>query len=115
MMATLSIPWLHATAFEVFIEGFSRRNSWSPPEPFLNLLIRITSLLPVGVPDPPIECWRQLPLRPSRIFLPHCAQQITGEMGDIYRFESAYVALVEPQESPARGQVVVDNIEHLPV
>src|SRR5204863_5068728 len=114
-MATLSMLELLPAALEVPAQSFWRGYVLRPPKLRLHLVIAVAGASPVRAPAPPIEDGRQLPFRPSRIGLPRAARGVTQDMWQVDRFESSDMAFVETQELPARGQIVVDDVEDFPV
>src|SRR5688572_30640967 len=66
-MATLSMSNLLSAAFKVSAQRLGCCDLLFPPEPAFELRIAIPGLLPVHMPDLPVEYRRQLLLRPARI------------------------------------------------
>src|SRR5215472_15926358 len=77
-MATLSIPFTRPAALEILAQSLRCSDLRSPAQLGLQFFVAIVGLLPLGVPSSPIESWRQLPLRPLRILLPHIAKHIAN-------------------------------------
>src|SRR5213078_4320999 len=84
-------------------------------EPGFQLGIAVTRSSPVGVPSPAVEGWRQLSCRPVRVVFPQAAQGVADGMRKIDRPEMFDVALIQTQKLPARGKIVVDNVERFAV
>src|SRR5438309_3756567 len=104
-----------AAAREVTSQALRHGDGGRPAESHLQLVVGVTRLLPVGVPAPPIEYGWQLSLRPVRVLLPGEAERVTHGVGHIDGRKASDVPLVQAQKAPARGQIVVDDVEDLAV
>src|SRR5207245_1262791 len=115
-IATLSdILRSSPAALEVPPQTFGCRHSRRPSEPPLQLLVRIAAPLPVRMPRPPVEDGRQLSFGPRRVLLPETTQDIAGDARHRNSPEGSDQSLVETQEVPTRGEIVVYDIQYLSV
>src|SRR2546425_4521539 len=114
-IAILSMTRLIPAAGEVAAHSFRRGHGRLPAQAFLELRIRVARLLPERMPAPRVEDRRQLALRPMRIPLPQEAEDVAEEVRDVDGAETPHVPLVIAEEAPARGQIVVDDVENLTV
>src|SRR5262249_37892976 len=82
-IATLSdIDGSRATALEVALQAVRGAHSRRPSHQPLELRVRITASLPVGVPRPPIEGGRQLSLGPGGVLLPQSTEGVACHSGN---------------------------------
>src|SRR6266849_4891861 len=109
------MSFLRAAAFEMPPQPLTRWHPLLPAKPLLELFVRIVGPLPRGVPDSPVESRGQLALRPSCVYFPQIAEKVAEKRRNIHRWESFHLSFVHAQKTPARRQIVIDNVEHGPI
>src|SRR5437870_4034590 len=115
-IATLSgIMRSSLATLEVPPQTFGRRYLRRPAQPSLHLFVGIAAPFPVRMPRSPVEDERQLSLGPRGVLLPRATEDIAREARDGDGPEGADVSLIKAQEVPARGEIVVDDVQHLSV
>src|SRR5437016_12426819 len=67
------------------------------------------------MPSGPIKGWRQLAFRPVRVPLPQATDSITHKVRYVEGCEPHHILLIKAQELPARGKIVIHDIEDLSV
>src|ERR1700691_204090 len=90
--------------------SFGKRNPWFPPQAVLELLVAVTASLIVGGAAIAIERRRQLAFRPGRVAFPSPAEDVEDPVRYREGAEFLSVFLVEAQDMPAAGNIVVDDI-----
>src|SRR5579862_430195 len=114
-MATLSTRSPLSAAFEKTLQSLVCRNLRLPSYLGFEFLIAVARILPVGVPSSAVKSRRNLLLGPPGILLPQTAKRVAQEVRKIQRREVVNVPFIEAQETAARGQIIIDHVEHLTI
>src|SRR2546422_2172588 len=114
-MATLSTMSLASAAGEEATHCVTGGHCRRPAQSLLDLRVRISGLLPVGMPASRVERWGELAFRPVRVLLPETTEHVAQRVRDVEGREGPNVPLVRAQKLSTRRQVVVHDIENLTV